>query len=852
MCDRWKKRIKLNNHGSTLALAVATIAFVALLAATVISAASVNLALKRAQVYSDRAFYTAETAVDEVYTGLGVKSLNMLNSVFADVSSNLLETDLTTGMQFMVDNKTANLSMRQSFIQNMYKDLTGHKWSETNGESLVLHPTEKTSAIASAMTYLGDCIQNVSAANTAQKTKQISIQSIEDIQGKIDTPNKKYYILLSDVTISYLQDNDYFAEITTDIQIEYPNMEINFTEDNKLTDYLYYTLISDIDIAFDKTDSSDDTKKTFIASSIYAGNNINLQNKANVEFDGTNNASYATGDKVPANEISASHINLVARNDFNMNTSSKAMLKTTDLWAVNTLLGGTEGASFTTDAGNSLYLEDDLEINSNSSSADIKGNYYGYKSDGESINNAAQSSAIILNGKNSTLNMDVTDFILGGRSYIKMSSSVAYATGEGVSAKGDQDAYIVLDKYLQMSDSIKEGLKNLASPVDPDKMTITNPMSTDSWNQLKKAAGYSETGSDETILADDLQLAKELTASLTADDSNFFAKGMLNAENPVVVKKVAHNAGYEVFLYYNFSSKAKLADYVAELLNSSSAYTANEDYITEKMLLTNNLGKIVNGISITKNGSGKVYSNATLITGASGNTVNGFETASPTASLDVFKNIQTDLNIRRYLIGSYLVTVPKTTQLNNYATVESELKRLKNGVSIAVSQEDVNRGPSASKAMTGYILANDGLAPASYPDPQLYVTVGGKRYNLIVTDKNCEINSDKIKVGTTEITKSDPSQPTYGIIISYGTSSEVKVNSDFTGLIISQGNIYVNGSVKVYTNQSEVLEVLENNDCDFEKYFDAFNSSVITSGTDEVKISDLSYADMVSIVNWRK
>ena len=83
----------------------------------------------------------------------------------------------------------------------------------------------------------------------------------------------------------------------------------------------------------------------------------------------------------------------MARNDF----------KTTDLWAVNTLLGGMEGVSFTTDAGNSLYLEDDLEINSNSSSADIKGNYYGYKSDGESINNAAQSSAIILNGKNSKL-----------------------------------------------------------------------------------------------------------------------------------------------------------------------------------------------------------------------------------------------------------------------------------------------------------------------------------------------------------------------------------------------------------------------------------------------------------------
>lgn len=843
MYDRLKKHIKIDNHGSTLALAVATIAFVALIAATVLAAASANLALKRAQIYADRAFYTAETAVDEVYTGLGVKSLNVLNTVFADVSENLLETDPTTGIQYMTDNDTANLSMREKFIQNIYQELTGYEWSKTNGESLDKFSAYKASAISTAKAYLAECIRNVNKDNGQQNTKSVSIQEIKDISGEVNVTDKKYYILLSDVTISYLADNDYFAEITTDIQIEYPNMEINFTEDNQLTDYLYYTLISDLDIAFDHTDSTDDSKKTRIASSIYAGGNIHLKDNSNVEFDGTNNADFATGDKVPANEIAASHINLVTRNDMQMDSKSKAVLKTTDLWGRNTILSGSSGVSLSTDEKNNMYLEDDLEINADSSRADIKGNYYGYKSDGEAVNSAAQSSAIILNGKNSTLNMSVTDFILGGRSYIKMSDSVAYATGEGVSAKGDQDAYVVLDKYLKLTDEIKNALGGTS-------ISITNPMSTDTWNKLKQAAGYSLTGADEMILADDMQLAKELTVSLTAADSNFFAKDMLNAAEPVVVKKVAHNAGYEVFIYYNFSSKAKLAAYVAELLNAGSAYAANEDYITERMLLTNNLGKIVDGISITKNGSGKVYSNAALITGASSSAISGFDTASPDTSIDVFKNLQTDLNIRRYLISSFLVTVPKTTQLNNYATAENTIKGMKNGANIAVSEMDVLIGPK--QTASAYILADKGLAPDTYPEPAVYVTIGGKKYNLIVTDKNCEINADKIKVGTKEVSKSDPSAPTYGIIISYGSSSSVTVNSDFVGLIISQGNIIANGNVKIYTNQSDVLETLENNDCEFDKYFEAFNGSVISGTADRIAISELSYSDIVSIVNWRK
>ena len=95
-------------------------------------------------------------------------------------------------------------------------------------------------------------------------------------------------------------------------------------------------------------------------------------------------------------------------------------------------------------------------------------------------------------------------------------------------------------------------------------------------------------------------------------------------------------------------------------------------------------------------------------------------------------------------------------------------------------------------------------------------------------------------------------KPTYGIIICYGNSGHVTIESDFVGLVICQGNITVKNSAKVYTNQSEVYEVLDSNGYGFEKYFDAFNKSVVNGGQESIEIENLEYSDLVAIVNWRK
>ncbi|MDY5576364.1 MAG: hypothetical protein SPF70_02640 [Lachnospiraceae bacterium] len=833
---------KLNNHGSTLILAVAAIAFISIIAMTIICAASANLALKRAQINADRAFYTAESALDEIYTGLGVKALTVVNTSFAQVSTELVEVNPTNGMQFMISNDEANTKMKQIFIQSMYKEIT-----QKSSWSAVLDSGEADVVKGKAVDYLTECIRNVSVSNQSDKTRQtkkISIQQIGDITSECDSATGKYYILLKDVKISYLSAKDYFSDITTDIQIVYPNMTIKFTEESKLTDFLYYTLISDTDVSFEGTGIN-------VASSIYAGKNINLTDNSSVQFIGQMDASYDTGEKVPAGEGN-SCIRLISRDNFKMQTGSTAKMQNTDIWAENTLLSEGNNITLNADINNNFYNEDDLEINSNTSSVTLNGNYYGYKSDGES-DGASHSSAIILNGSTSTLSMNLTDFILGGRSYIKLSDSVSYATGEGVSAKGDQDAYIVLDKYFTLTDA----MKGIGSATEVE--AITNPMSISTWNNIKTNVGLALTGDDESIIESDRTLANDLIKeNLLKTENGFFAIDLLDSNNPVTVKKIAHNASFEVYIYYNFKDKKSSAEYIQRVLEDKPEYAGNEAYQTTKTLLMNNLSSVVSSLNIQTDGSGKMYANATLLKGATGTSITGIQ--SPVSIADAAK-IQKDLQIRRYLLCRALTSLPKKTISNADIYIADaddaiqQMKQNKNGGYVDVTDAEVDDSVDTLLEASKYILSkDDGLA--DYPDPKVKVTTSGHKYNLLVLSpgQSCTVKTNKIEVsGESDITTDNGAgKPTYGIIICYGNSGHVTIESDFVGLVICQGNITVKNSAKVYTNQSEVYEVLDSNGYGFEKYFDAFDKSVVNGGQESIEIENLEYSDLVAIVNWRK
>lgn len=849
-----RKRVKLNNDGSTLVLAVASIAFIAILAFTILAAASSNLMLKRTQILSNKAFYTAETALDEIYTGLGVRSLNTMNESYLGVASNLLYTDVY-GIQYMKTNEEANKEVREQFIKEMYKNMTTHEWSSS------LSALEKMDALSHSVAYLSECIQNVSTGNTARKVQSIKIDAINDIETEIDGADNKYYIVLKDVKISYLESNDYFAEIITDIQIAYPNMTINFTEASSLKDFLYYTIITDENIAFTGSGTA------VVDSSIYAGNNIEL--KESVRMSGVN--ATVTGGKAPADE--PQHINVVSRENILLSKSNVALsLVTTDVWVKNFIMQqtatGINAVNVTSDEASNMYVEDDLEINSDDSAAVIKGSYYGYSYTDSA---AASSSAVILNGKQSRLDMQLKDLVLGGRSYVNISTDNTYATGESISAKGDQDVYLVLDKYFELSDEVKGKLTSVGAST-----SVSNPMSNDSWERLKTAV-EAVTGSTYDIgtEAGKNALACYLASKLTAADSDFFAykyqdasgniSNLLNPTQPVTVKQIAHGSGYEVYIYYNFADKGSSNKYIEALLAADYADKTNPSYVMEKEVLNTNIKNNISNISITA--TGDVYSNSTIIQSA--DRVNGISgVMSATAGPSDFGTIQPDLVNRAKLLRYFLTTVPKNDKLQTVSQVVNAVQKTKNGAKITESQfNEAGTAGATYNDISKYILSNK-VGLANYPDPK-QVTVKGTThaYNLIVVapGQTVEINTDKIKISGGE--KTQEIDKKYGaIIICYGNTSNTYINSDFVGMIVSQGNVEVRNDATVCTNQSEVLNILSggvesddqaNGDNDIEialeyaKYFSAFESSIAGGGT-SIQMANLQYSDLVSIVNWRK
>ncbi len=111
------------------------------------------------------------------------------------------------------------------------------------------------------------------------------------------------------------------------------------------------------------------------------------------------------------------------------------------LWANSLILNNS--SSLTSQSDSDIYLADDLELNGNGSSATINGNLYGF---GNSTENAQQSSTIVVNGLNSTLNLASTQrLMLAGSSFILPLSAEqdnGILMGESISVRPNQMAYL--------------------------------------------------------------------------------------------------------------------------------------------------------------------------------------------------------------------------------------------------------------------------------------------------------------------------------------------------------------------------------------------------------------------------
>ena len=262
-------------------------------------------------------------------------------------------------------------------------------------------------------------------------------------------------LVLKGIKVRYVSEDEQVSEIVTDITVAVPKPDVvSGTSD---LDLFEYAIIGDKGVEVIAGNVN-------IKGSVYAGFDGPLNKQAFVANSYTNVGLY---DKT-----------LIANGTVNVaNNASLKASPNQKIWAGNILLDG--GRAELTGAS---YVADDLTLSGVRSSAKISGTYKGY---GDDKNVASSSSAIIINGKDSSIDMSgAKEVALAGYSYIATGNerlrdnSIGEARnnkdikmGESIAVKGNQIAYLMPGEWIG-TDSNKESKFG------------HNPLSYDEYNKL--------------------------------------------------------------------------------------------------------------------------------------------------------------------------------------------------------------------------------------------------------------------------------------------------------------------------------------------------------------------------------
>ncbi len=253
-------------------------------------------------------------------------------------------------------------------------------------------------------------------------------------------------LVLYDVRVSYTDENDYVSIINTDICIDVPKLV--FYQNGSIDSLYEYALIGNTGIH-----TEDGSGAALIDGSIYAGQDETLG-----------------GGGITVNQASSLTVKegklVVSKGDIAVKGPSAGFIvRDVPDYGARVYAAGLNLNSGTLSLDSRTYVANDLILTGNGSRATLTKEYYGYGSSvetgmGDGAVTPSLSSAILINGRNATVDMSgVNKLLLAGRAYIGQSLSTGPAAsgtpggpagasksvlmGESIAVKGNQIAYLV-------------------------------------------------------------------------------------------------------------------------------------------------------------------------------------------------------------------------------------------------------------------------------------------------------------------------------------------------------------------------------------------------------------------------
>lgn len=810
-----QRKLKLNNQGSTFVVAIIVITLITMLAVAILSAATHNIAMKNVDRNSKTTFYTAESVMDEIRAGVGLDSMNELGEAYETVLTTIIKED-PSGYSYVVDNETANEEFRAAFIEGMLGRISSENMAFVSGSEDYICVDVSTREFVK--TYLQGFIKGYDEG-------MAKISSVGNIEAyKNSTSGRTYMLIIRDVAVAYKEEKQgeiYFTDVTADLEIQFPNMTVNFSTSNRLNDFIKYAMIADDNLTIRG-------KTVNTQSSIYAGEQLtvlsdNTTGKAILNMTSEYTADGGTANIVCGGNTSGDAGSIVVKGSADI--TAELYGKNVNIWCTNLVTKPYEIGSKDKSAGTLINItgddtktivKDDLTIEGQDSVVSIDGEYYGYSYDGYDVNALhANSSAIIINGKRARLTLGTSRMILGGHAYIEIGTDY-YTTGESLAFKGDQEIYLMPSEYIGIN---YEG-------------NISNPMSVETWDMLCAAASAAD------------------SRVKICDPTEFFAysKGYITTGTPYTEKRI----NGLVYLYINFSSKEAAANYVYDVANGRNGAPA---YL--KALLNKYTSSLFEGSTVSIAGGGQIYTKGALLTTSGGNagTVSGTtsgtvdnwvgSTSGATSTLGNDEFVLTSLDLKnRYEIFTHLLAdLPWTDTSTGKRYIVNDID------SALWAQKDyiVSGDEFDTSNIFDNIVDRDMLTSAQYNATGKYIQYGSETENFI-----------KIAIVGDYVI---PANCTGGIVVATG---DITVQNDFQGLIISGKDINVvnNATIKSLTEvQTEYLimnevgykNVEDSEVVAFKEYFYAYkNVATDDDSREEVKVEQVDYRDIVNYNNWRK
>ena len=948
MIKRLKRKLKhTDDHGSSFVLVIIATTFMCILAAALLMGAYMTYKLKYYKLNSLNNFYEVETALDEIYAGVGAATNEHLYSAYTTTAELVVVYDTKKNEYTTIDNDEANELFKKLFMTGFiadvnYKNIRNVTDTFQSFISNEYNASSNPNGVKLDTSNLKLIYTDEAGKKTTQYYTSKGTPKIEREPGfsndKVKNVTFKNVCLKRSIALSGAEasttSGTYEQSITTDIVLSEPEYNVSFDSSSTTTNSLYeYAILADMGL---EVGDDDDTVATDlqIKGNIYAASdyynkdyNDTAATKVTGKYDRTGATKWGSTIDSTYSGIFANGKNtkltlnsdvvicpgsLAAYNGAQVSVSGRSGT-VSELWTDNIVIGGKENGTIKASAN--AYVFDDTELNAeNSSLMFTQGNYFGYSynaNDTRSLNylrtngwlatgyklrSHFSDSAIIVNGKDSTLDLEkLNSLYIAGKSYIEFSKVAASSLAE------DQTEITVDDNADYAFTSLTDYSTGQSLDVKTNQLMFLT--------QWAVVEGSEQTDADTGITTVQLRFPKTLSASTTdVTDRNLKIEEMYKVfEDPeehdlrvsAIKQTVSGHDYYYLYIepgedsngisnaekfvntYYDLLGDAIDGDYYTDTLNYNVRNYENfqvklvlptEDKINasgavtdqnsdDSLFLRKSTDTTMDVSRALENAStGKVFSGILGNNGVDGNkaVMNNLKSDAMKLSGSSLANAEEQtsnflsymyINMKDHL--SVLNKVDETTKLEQNAWDIANYNSTTNGYTYTYNKDtdtysyDYSITPLNTYVDYDYIFSRN---------LSIDETMGA-------ADKN-DAKTIIINSGDVVVSANNSDSSFQGIIIAGGDVRFDQSVKSFRGMIITGAKLIVEHNMTISADAAFVANLLElcseSTDANVKlittnvlKNYDSTKNTGNTEVTG-VSISDISYEDILEFQNWKR